>query len=353
MQHDLNFLKVKSERIHNLDLLRAIAIVMVLIYHIFQDLPYPIQWLSEYGKYGVHLFFALSGYLIGGLWFQEHKENGSVNTIRFMAKRALRTMPPYFVAFGIYFSLRQITSDAPFNWRFLVFSQNYLDSIPYYDISWSLCIEEHFYLVLPLSLGILFKYLESNNIRLICLIAIAILPILLRYLEYERPVYFGYHTTATHLNYDFLAYGVIGAFIQQNYSEFTRKIGLRLPFILLIVLVIFTSFLLMPAKVYYCFGLPILALTLGLLVTAMASTRSFALAKTRLIYGVAITSYSLYLTHVLALNVSERLVLYLNLSSAYDVLLSILLIFAGGAAYYYFVEKATLTFRTYLLDKSR
>ena len=56
-----------KHHIPNLDLIRAAAIIMVVVYHTVQWLPSKPEWvllLSEPGKYGVNLFFALSGFLV-------------------------------------------------------------------------------------------------------------------------------------------------------------------------------------------------------------------------------------------------------------------------------------------------
>src|SRR4051794_9525204 len=84
-----------------LDQLRACAILSVISYHLFQMSPIPLPQLTRvtwYGQYGVDLFFVLSGWLIGGLYWRELNKLGSVDLMRFWSRRWLRTLPPYFSA---------------------------------------------------------------------------------------------------------------------------------------------------------------------------------------------------------------------------------------------------------------
>src|SRR5262249_23083778 len=74
-------LSKRQKRDHNLDLIRATAIAMVLIYHGIVMSPIQSPWIRQmtnYGQYGVDLFFVLSGWLIGGLYWRERKEFGNV-----------------------------------------------------------------------------------------------------------------------------------------------------------------------------------------------------------------------------------------------------------------------------------
>src|SRR5258706_8629295 len=141
-----------QSRNQNLDLLRAIAILMVVIFHVVQHWPTPLPRLAavtQYGATGVDLFFILSGWLIGGLLWRERSEFGNLQIWRFMGRRALRTMPPYLVALFIYFIGAYFIRKDPFDFGYLVFIQNYYECILLFKVSWSLCIEEHFYLVIP------------------------------------------------------------------------------------------------------------------------------------------------------------------------------------------------------------
>src|SRR6476661_2084533 len=93
------------ERQPALDLLRALAIVVVVVYHaaLFGfKLPGRVD---RFGWIGVDLFFVLSGYLIGGQLLAPLARNQRIKLGRFFSRRALRIMPTYFVVLAIYFLL--------------------------------------------------------------------------------------------------------------------------------------------------------------------------------------------------------------------------------------------------------
>lgn len=149
-------------RIFGLDALRAIAILWVLALHsldFFRGQPAPAIW--AFGWAGVDLFFVLSGFLIGGqaLAVQAH----SAATIReFWLKRWFRTLPLYFLLLGVYVALKPLAG-YPFNGSalpFFVFLQNFFSPKDFVQ-SWSLCIEEQFYLALPLVLWIGRRYART------------------------------------------------------------------------------------------------------------------------------------------------------------------------------------------------
>jgi peptidoglycan/LPS O-acetylase OafA/YrhL len=138
-----------------LDLLRAIAIVMVVWYHSAGfgfGLPYDVH---RFGWVGVDLFFVLSGYLIGGQILGQLQERDSFRFGRFYARRALRILPAYLVVLAVYFLLptwreRQVISPL---WKFLLSVQNILlQPGTAFSHAWSLAVEDQFYLVLPLLL---------------------------------------------------------------------------------------------------------------------------------------------------------------------------------------------------------
>src|SRR5437870_133687 len=140
------------ERQPGLDLLRALAIVVVVIYHaaLFGfKLPGRVD---RFGWIGVDLFFVLSGYLIGGQLLAPLARGRHINLGRFFARRALRIMPAYFVVLGIYILLpswREYPEVYP-TWKFLLSVQNIgLHGGTAFSHAWSLAVEDQFYLCLP------------------------------------------------------------------------------------------------------------------------------------------------------------------------------------------------------------
>src|SRR5438874_6210913 len=114
------------ERQPGLDLLRALAIVVVVIYHaaLFGfKLPGRVD---RFGWIGVDLFFVLSGYLIGGQLLAPLARGRSMDLRRFFARRAFRIIPAYFVILAVYAFLpswREYPEMSPL-WKFVFSVQN-------------------------------------------------------------------------------------------------------------------------------------------------------------------------------------------------------------------------------------
>src|SRR6266699_378441 len=141
------------ERQPGLDLLRALAIIVVVIYHaaLFGfKLPGRVD---RFGWIGVDLFFVLSGYLIGGQLLAPLARDQRINLGQFFTRRALRIMPAYFAILAIYFLLpswREYSEMSQPLWKFLLSVQNIaLHGGTAFSHAWSLAVEDQFYLALP------------------------------------------------------------------------------------------------------------------------------------------------------------------------------------------------------------
>ncbi|MBQ0944721.1 acyltransferase [Ideonella sp. 4Y16] len=140
-----------------LDLLRAVAIVWVMLFHswIVGGLGPDWSWLSRHGWMGVDLFFVLSGYLIGGQVLAALGRDGRLSLTGFYRRRAWRILPAYLATLALYLAwpdFREAPGMEP-AWKFLSFTVNL--SIDYnarqaFSHAWSLCVEEHFYALFPL-----------------------------------------------------------------------------------------------------------------------------------------------------------------------------------------------------------
>jgi len=149
------------DRQPGLDLLRALAIIVVVIYHAaLSGFKLPGR-VDRFGWVGVDLFFVLSGYLIGGQLLAPLARGNKINLGRFFARRALRIMPAYFTVLAIYFLLpswREYPDMSQPLWKFLLSVQNIaLHGGTAFSHAWSLAVEDQFYLALPFLLLFLYR----------------------------------------------------------------------------------------------------------------------------------------------------------------------------------------------------
>jgi peptidoglycan/LPS O-acetylase OafA/YrhL len=157
-----------SNHIPELDGVRGIAILMVIVFHAFQFIPSPMTgWISKlasYGFAGVDLFFVLSGFLITGILLNAKSQPGYFRN--FYAKRALRIWPLYYllllVSFGLVpllilrthvfmEELSLLQSRSALVYVLLLQNIWYAGKIGpiMLAMTWSLAIEEQFYIVWP------------------------------------------------------------------------------------------------------------------------------------------------------------------------------------------------------------
>lgn len=173
----------KNGRLGGLDTLRALAIALVLLYHyrVFVDRSFEFGWPARVGWAGVDLFFVLSGYLIGqqllkGDW-------RAISLKGFWARRGLRTWPLFWIVLIAYFCWPGGLGgrEPPALWRFLSFTQNLgLQPGTAFSHAWSLCVEEQFYLLLPLGLLALARLGGGRRAAWVLLVGLSLLALALR-----------------------------------------------------------------------------------------------------------------------------------------------------------------------------
>ncbi|MFA6236627.1 MAG: acyltransferase [Bacteriovorax sp.] len=197
-----------------LDFLRFWAIALVFLTHVRQHFVFDSgipSWLSEHpilvgGWVGVDIFFVLSGFLIGGQLWKEFQSEGKINYKNFIIKRSLRIWPLFYSVLIIFLIIR-----GPFdqNWAYsdFYFLSNYIKEGGIKG-SWSLSVEEQFYILMPLLFLVLSKLKFSlRSGRIFCILALIASPFL-RYLSWKyalthspaspqlelKYIYFPFHT---------------------------------------------------------------------------------------------------------------------------------------------------------------
>lgn len=221
-----------ASRVAALDVLRGIAVLSVLISHAkLQYTSLPAAFSRSLNAVailfsGVDLFFVLSGFLVSGLLLREYQRHGSIHPWRFLVRRGLKIYPSFYaflltsIAVSLAFRIwphpttSNIVSES-------LFVQNY--GTPLWSHTWSLAVEEHFYLCLVALLAGLVASRRGNGLRFIPAIVacVAITCPLLRFLTaWLIPEFaFHLHLAPSHLRFDSLAFGMLISYWYHHHSK--------------------------------------------------------------------------------------------------------------------------------------
>ncbi|MBC7934459.1 MAG: acyltransferase [Rhizobacter sp.] len=317
-------------KFHGLDHLRALAIILVFLSHYNLLSHHKPTWLEDVAKFGwtgVDLFFVLSGFLISSQLFAQIKQGQAISLKTFFLKRFFRIIPAYLVVVAIYFTIpffREKKGLAEL-WRFLTFTQNFgldLSKTKAFTHSWSLCVEEHFYLVLPILL-ILLQKLQGFKKAYWLLIILFLLGFATRIYSYEYfyepvsqqqytwPVWYQYIYYPTYNRLDGLITGVTIAAIYQFLPDFWSRLSKYSNSFLSTGLLLLTAawFLCEDQMTFYAsaFGFPLVSLGYGCLVIGAISSGNFLYKwNSRVTSFIATLSYAIYLTHKGVIHMTEE-----------------------------------------------
>ena len=231
----------RGRRNVQLDLLRGVAILLVIGRHLELDDPGgplgAVSWTwHRVGWIGVDLFFVLSGFLIGGLLLTELDRHGRLDVPRFLVRRGLKLYPPYYLFIAALIvlpavkvavrggdALGRLGDQFFLYWPNLVFLHTYVGASPA-GHTWSLAVEEHFYLLLPLALLAL---AAAGRVRWILHGAVVAVPVFLvmRLVAVWTDSRYAFGMSATHLRLDALLFGVGLRAVAQHWPD--RFAGLR------------------------------------------------------------------------------------------------------------------------------
>jgi peptidoglycan/LPS O-acetylase OafA/YrhL len=357
--------------------LRALAIVSVLQLHVSIKLaqaglmfsPTFYAWSGSVW-FGMDLFFILSGFLIGTLLLPAADGRARGSILRFYVRRAFRIVPLYYVVLT---ALALFQPLKPGQREGLIFEYAYLTNYPFFTEwpvmpwAWSLAVEEHFYLAVPVVAGLL-ALMPRNAWRMSALVGLWLLGFGARYATFAAhpgpwnpDVLFLTLYLRTHCRFDILVAGMLLAYVQRYHGPRLRE-ALRRPGVALVftaVPILSCAALLGPlaappglrsvfawgtvTSVMY-FSLILLLLNTNSVVTRCLSSRWFLRFAT-LGYGVYLVHLPL-IAHVVvpAMRVMRG---HLPIEAMWPLSLALLLVLATAVAYllHLAVEKPALWVR--------
>jgi peptidoglycan/LPS O-acetylase OafA/YrhL len=236
-----------SGRVYGLDILRALAIFFVVAEHGGAYLEGTAQYYYylAFVHDGVSMFFVLSGFLIGTILIKT-LESGKANAAalgNFWVRRWIRTIPPYFLVLTLLVLVNKpLDPNYDHSWTkyYYLFCQNFAWPQPaFFPESWSISVEEWFYLIVPLAVFIMSGVLRISHKRSIPLVALCVIAAAtyIRFYKLGFRDYRGDHywwdvglrkQVATRL--DAPMFGIIGAYI----AYYRESLWLRFRYTLLI-----------------------------------------------------------------------------------------------------------------------
>jgi peptidoglycan/LPS O-acetylase OafA/YrhL len=162
-----------SSRNQTLDIFRILATLSVFIFHYNQSTHAPwLAWFRRFGWEAGEFFFVLSGFLIASQLLKPVSQGLPIPIKKFLLRRALRIWPSFYVVGALYYWLPGFSEGGGLvpPWRLFSFTQNIglqYNHEPAFTQAWTLCVEEHFYLLLPLILLVFMKFGTEFRVKLL------------------------------------------------------------------------------------------------------------------------------------------------------------------------------------------
>lgn len=323
------------------DGLRGFAILAVMGYH------FPFNLLAH-GHVGVDLFFVLSGFLITSLLLEEIQTGGRVSFGKFYARRALRLFPALWLMLIASVVLMYFADGVEVNyrsvWYALLYATNWvvalgLDHVPSpVMLTWSLAIEEQFYILWPVALALLVRFKVRKNAMLTIIgLAIAFVCINRSHLvttaaSIDRIA----HASDTRV--DGLLFGCFVAIWLAAGLPVPRAVLKAVTALLGIIFLLYMSGTIAP----YGIGLTLANLFFGASITLMVSSAgsnwAMRIIEHRSIVWIGKLSYSLYLWHIFAYYLVARLAMPALVAFTASIVLS----FTFASISYYLIERPFL-----------
>jgi peptidoglycan/LPS O-acetylase OafA/YrhL len=336
------------KRIPQLDAIRGIAVLLVLLHNTDQRL-----WagaLARNGWMGVDLFFVLSGFLITGILLDTKQQEGYFRN--FYARRCLRIWPLYYSVLLFMFVLVPLLRPSEAHrifesrsmpwWSYFVFLQNFMVPVVTkatgpLGVTWSLAVEEQFYLVWPLVV----YFSSESQLKKIALTVICLSPAL-RFYFWQRQFNI-YPNTFCRLD-GLMAGALLAMFFRSR--VFSRKSYVRLAWVCLAVGLPLAFVTEAYGERWITFSFTALAAT-AFVYLAMCSRQKWfqAILANRFLVYTGVISYGIYLLEKIPIDVARSL--YLGRHPVVVLLAAAAATYAMALISWNLLEKPCLRFKRY------
>jgi peptidoglycan/LPS O-acetylase OafA/YrhL len=301
-----------GSRVFGLDVMRALAIGLVLASHgrlyVEPLLPSIREWGRIFGYLGVEVFFVLSGFLISGILIRTVQRDAGVRSlVTFWSRRWFRTLPNYALFLVLNVLLAWWIDGWLDHWpRYGVFMQNLAWPMPrFFPESWSLAVEEWFYLLTPAVLFALVRCRLGVR-RAIVITAMAFfigsLAARIGFVMRGEPAWDVDLRKVVAYRLDALMVGVLAAYVQTYHAHLWRRV--RWP-AMTVGLALFATGVWMyddlprnESIIARTILFPVISIGCGLWIPALSAWTTARGPGARAITRISIWSYSMYLVHL-------------------------------------------------------
>jgi len=351
---------MSRKHFHTFDALRFFAFLLVFLLHLPKTGNIHIDFFLKSGRIGVTFFFVLSGFLITYILLYEKKHQNKISLKKFFARRILRIWPLFYLMIAFAYLSPYILNalNLPFNnegykpdlLTSIFFGENYKmmmtnsfpDRAPL-RVMWSLCIEEHFYILW----SVLLSFISTNKIP-----HLIISSIIIAYISRQIYTHLGIGHIDIFSHLDYFAFGAIPAYILMYKNSFINYLEKIPKYFKYIFLILTAAIIFIIPNINFLFiehlSPFILCLLFSVTILFTLGNNSIHINDNLWISKLGIYTYGLYLYHTIIILLLIQVFKYLSFFNWYLFgIISLIITIGISMISYHLFEKQFLKLKKY------